>query len=100
MPTQDPLMPGEPGPFYTPSEPEYDHWVEPQIIVDPVSGVVAVVPPRARATRLQPTPRKSAPSPWRQMLTRWLRRLGATTALTPHRRDFDACRAEPAKRSS
>jgi hypothetical protein len=36
MPIQDPLMPAEPGPFYTPRETEYDCWDEPQIIGDPL----------------------------------------------------------------
>jgi sulfate/thiosulfate transport system substrate-binding protein len=81
MPTEDPLGPTERGPFYTAREPEYDHWDEPQIVVDPVSGFVTVIPPHDRAAHFQPAPRESSPSPWREMLMRWLRRLGVTTAL-------------------
>jgi sulfate transport system substrate-binding protein len=79
---EDPFTPTEPGPFYTAREAQYDHWEEPEIIVDPLACFVTIIPPRGRPARLQPAPgESSSQAPWREMLTRWLRRLGVTTAL-------------------
>jgi hypothetical protein len=73
MPIQDLLVGAEPSPFYTQRELEYDHWDEPEIIIDPLTGFANAIPPRGSGS--------CSPSPWREMLTRWLRRLGVTTAL-------------------
>jgi hypothetical protein len=45
MPTQDPPIPGEPSPFYTAHDAEYDHWNEPKITVDPLSDFIVYIPP-------------------------------------------------------
>ena len=79
MPAEDPLIPAEPGPFYSAREAQYDHWDDPQIIVEPLSGFVTVISPHRGCA---PSRRESPPQPqWRVMLRRWLTRLGVTTAL-------------------
>jgi sulfate transport system substrate-binding protein len=75
-------MPAEPGPFNTTRETEYDHWNESEIVVDPLSGFIVHIPPRAGSASFQPGRRKASARPqWRDMLTRWLRSLGITAAL-------------------
>jgi hypothetical protein len=84
MPTQDPLMPPQPGPFNTPLEPEYDHWDGPEIIVDPLSGFVIRIPPQGRAAPFEATRRAAGgASPLRDLLTRWLKRLGVAVSSGP-----------------
>src|SRR5260370_34867625 len=79
---EDPFTPTEPGLFYTAREAQYDHWDEPEIIVDPLNCFVTIIPPRGRPARLQPAPGASSPqAPRRERLTPWLRRPGVTTAL-------------------
>jgi sulfate transport system substrate-binding protein len=81
MPLHDPFPSLEIGPFYYTYED--DQRDAPEIIVDPLSGfVVAIVPPHdrprpPRVRRNEPNPR----SPWRDMLTRWLRLAGVAAAL-------------------
>jgi hypothetical protein len=79
MPLHDPFPTLEIGPFYCAYED--DHWDEPEIIVDPLSGfVVAIMPPRDRSHRprvphREPRPRSQERSLWRGTLSRWLRHL-------------------------
>jgi hypothetical protein len=85
MPLHDPFPTLEVGPFYCAYED--DRWDEPEIIVDPLSGfVVAILPPQDRSPRPRVSHQEQRPpsqwrSLWRETLSRWLRRGGATTTL-------------------
>jgi hypothetical protein len=82
MSSHDFFPPFEVGPFYL--APEEDRWDEPEIIVDPLSGlVVAIVRPAGRPVRPEQRERRAAatPSLWRAKLARWLRLAGVSTAL-------------------
>jgi hypothetical protein len=61
-------------PFDDAAEWEVGHWDDPEIIVDPLSGlVIAVIPPVRRTRRPVPADSGQAKHPlWRSMLKRWL----------------------------
>jgi hypothetical protein len=82
MPTQDPPIPGEPTPFYTAHNTEYDYWNETEITVDPLSAFTVHIPPHDGSAPIQPGRREASARPqWRDMLARWLQRLGIIAAL-------------------
>jgi sulfate transport system substrate-binding protein len=70
-------------PFDDAAEWEVGHWDEPEIIVDPISGIIiAAVPAAVRSRR--PADAGSAPgkpSLWRAMLGRWLAFAGSSALL-------------------
>jgi hypothetical protein len=77
MPSHNFFPPSEVGPFVLTRED--DRWDEPEIIVDPLTGlVVAIIRPSSRPAWPEGRDRRdaTAPSVWRTKLARWLRLAG------------------------
>jgi hypothetical protein len=81
VPLQNPFPSLEVGSFYCAYEDE--RWDEPEIIVDPLTGIVVAIMPRHNRPHRSADSRHERPQPslWRDALARWLRLSGVGAAL-------------------